>query len=80
VPPAKTAPILLVVGVTQRVNWSLSGSNTALPVQIYHNAKEPFEAATNRAWGATLTLVAIVLVTTLVGGRLIANRFAIKKG
>jgi phosphate transport system permease protein len=74
----ETAPILLVVGLTQRVNWSLSGSNTALPVQIYRNATEPFEAAINRAWGAALTLVTIVLITTLVG-RLIANRFAIKE-
>jgi phosphate transport system permease protein len=74
----ETAPILLVVGLTQRINWSLSGSNTALPVQIYRNATEPFEAATNRAWGAALTLVTIVLVTTLIG-RVIANRFAIKE-
>jgi len=74
----ETAPILLVVGLTQRINWSLSGSNTALPVQIYRNATEPFEAATNRAWGAALTLVTIVLITTLIG-RLIANRFAIKE-
>lgn len=74
----ETAPILLVVGLTQRINWSLSGSNTALPVQIYRNATEPFEAATNRAWGAALTLVAIVLLTTLIG-RVIANRFAIKE-
>ncbi len=74
----ETAPIVLVVGLTQRLNWSLSGSNTALPVQIYRNATEPFPAATDRAWGAALTLVVLVLLTTLVG-RLIANRFAIKE-
>jgi phosphate transport system permease protein len=74
----ETAPIVLVVGLTTRVNWSLSGSNTALPVQIYRNATEPYEAATDRAWGAALTLVVIVLLTTLVG-RLIANRFAMKE-
>jgi phosphate transport system permease protein len=74
----ETAPILLVVGLTQRTNWSLSGSNTALPVQIYRNATEPFQAATDRAWGAALTLVALVLVTTLIG-RFIASRFAIKE-
>jgi phosphate transport system permease protein len=74
----ETAPIVLVVGLTQRTNWSLSGSNTALPVQIYRNATEPFAAATNRAWGAALTLVVIVLLTTLIG-RLIASRFAIKE-
>jgi phosphate transport system permease protein len=72
----ETAPIVLVVGLTQRVNWHLSGSNTALPVQIYRNATEPFDAATNRAWGAAVTLVAIVLLTTLIG-RLIASRFAV---
>ena len=74
----ETAPILLVVGLTQRVNWHLSGSNTAQPVQIYRNATEPFEAATDRAWGAALTLVAIVFLTTLLG-RLIASRFAIRE-
>jgi phosphate transport system permease protein len=74
----ETAPIVLVVGLTQRVNWSLQGSNTALPVQIYRNATEPFQAATDRAWGAALTLVVIVLITTLIG-RLIASRFAIKE-
>jgi phosphate transport system permease protein len=74
----ETAPIILVVGLIYRTNWSLFGSNTALPVQIYRNAQEPFDAAVNRAWGAALTLVVIVLVTTLLG-RFIANRFAIKE-
>jgi phosphate transport system permease protein len=74
----ETAPIVLVVGITQRTNWSLSGGNTALPVQIYRNATEPFPAATDRAWGAALTLVVMVLITTLIG-RMVANRFAIKE-
>jgi len=74
----ETAPILLVVGTVQRPNWSLDGSNTALPIAIYKNATEPFPAATDRAWGAALTLVVIVLLTTLIG-RLVASRFAIKE-
>jgi len=74
----ETAPIVLVVGLTYRVNWSLSGGNTALPAQIYSNASQPFDAAVNRAWGAALTLVTIVLIMTLVG-RFIAARFAIKE-
>jgi phosphate transport system permease protein len=74
----ETAPIVLVVGLTNRINWSLEGSNTALPVQIYRNATEPFAAATDRAWGSALTLVVIVLAATLIG-RLIASRFAIKE-
>jgi len=74
----ETAPIVLVVGITYRVNWSLSGGNTSLPAQIFRNASEPFDPAVNRAWGAALTLVVIVLLTTLIG-RFVANRFAIKE-
>jgi len=74
----ETAPIVLVVGLTYKTNWSLFGGNTALPAQIFANASQPFEASVNRAWGAALTLVVIVLITTLIG-RFIANRFAIKE-
>jgi phosphate transport system permease protein len=74
----ETAPIVLVIGITYRTNWSLFGGNTALPAQIFRNATEPFQPAIDRAWGAALTLVAIVLITTLIG-RFIANRFAIKE-
>ncbi len=75
----ETAPILLVIGGTLRVNWSpFEGGNTSLPAQIYANATQPFQASVDRAWGAALTLVVIVLITTLVG-RFIASRFAIKE-
>jgi phosphate transport system permease protein len=74
----ETAPIVLVVGLTYKTNWHLYGGNTALPAQIYRNAAEPFDAAVNRAWGAALTLVTIVLITTLIG-RFVASRFAINE-
>jgi phosphate transport system permease protein len=75
----ETAPVLLVIGGTLRVNWDpFDGGNTSLPAQIYANATQPFEAAVDRAWGAALTLVVIVLITTLIG-RFIASRFAIKE-
>jgi phosphate transport system permease protein len=74
----ETAPIVLVIGLIYRPNWSLFGANTALPAQIYRNAAEPFAAANDRAWGAALTLVVIVFIMTLIG-RFIANRFAIKE-
>jgi phosphate transport system permease protein len=75
----ETAPVVLVMATTLRVNWSLfDGGNTSLPAQIYRNATEPFQASVDRAWGAALTLVVIVLITTLIG-RFIASRFAIKE-
>jgi phosphate transport system permease protein len=75
----ETAPIVLVVGITFRPNWSLfNGGNTALPAQIFTNASSPYQPAVDRAWGAALTLVAIVLIVTLIG-RFVAARFAIKE-
>jgi phosphate transport system permease protein len=74
----ETAPVVLVMGVTRRVNWSLFGGNVSLPMQIYDNAQQPYAAAQARAWGAALTLVVIVLVTTLLS-RFIAARFAVKE-
>jgi phosphate transport system permease protein len=75
----ETAPIVLVVGTTIRFNNNLfHNGNTALPAQIFINASSPYQPAVDRAWGAALTLVAIVLIVTLIG-RFIAARFAIKE-
>jgi len=74
----ETAPIVLVVGITTRANWSLFNSNTALPAQIFANASSPYDPAVDRAWGSALTLVVIVLIVTLIG-RFVASRFAIKE-
>lgn len=75
----ETAPLILVAGVTTTVNWSLfDGQQTALPAQIFKNATEPFAGAQERAWGAALTLMVIVLIFTVIA-RLIASHFAIKK-
>lgn len=74
----ETAPVVLVIGLIYRPRWSFFGPNTSLTAQIYRNATEPYPGANDRGWGAALTLVVIVLITTLAG-RLIANRFAIKE-
>ncbi len=75
----ETAPLVVTAGTVFAINANLfEGPNTALPAQIFKNASSPFPAAVDRAWGAALTLIAIVLVFTLVA-RLISNRFAIKE-
>lgn len=75
----ETAPIILTAGVIHAVNWNLfTNGNTTLSAQIYENASSVFPAAQGRAWGAALTLVAIVLIFTFIS-RLIANRFALKQ-
>jgi phosphate transport system permease protein len=75
----ETAPLVATIGITFAVNRNLfEGQNTALPAQIFRNASQPFAGAQERAWGAALTLVVIVLVFTILA-RVIVSRFAIKE-
>jgi phosphate transport system permease protein len=75
----ETAPIIATVGLVFSVNPNpIDGQNTALPAQIFRNASQPFANAQDRAWGAALTLVAIVLIFTILA-RVVVSRFAIKE-
>ena len=74
----ETAPLLFTIGAARKANTDLfNGPNTALPLQIWKNAQTPFAAATDRAWGAAFTLIAIVFVFTVIA-RIIAARFSLK--
>jgi len=72
----ETAPLLFTIGITREVNKSLfNGPNTALSVQIFSNATSPFSVQQDRAWGAALTLIVIVFITT-IAARLVTAFFA----
>jgi phosphate transport system permease protein len=72
----ETAPLLFIIGTTREVNTSLfNGPNTALSVQIFSNATSPFSVQQDRAWGAALTLIAIVFITS-IAARLVTAFFA----
>lgn len=74
----ETAPLLFTVGVVSKVNVNLfDGPNTALSAQIFRNASLPFEGPQNRAWGAALTLILLVLLLT-VTARWVASRFTMR--
>ena len=74
----ETAPLLFTIGTVNAANRSLfEGPNTALSAQIFGNARQPFEAAIDRAWGAALTLILLVFVLTAVA-RLVARRFTVR--
>ncbi len=63
----ETAPLLFTIGALKQSNWNpFKGTNTALSMQIYSNAKESFAAAQERAWGAALTLIALAFLFTLI--------------
>ncbi len=72
----ETAPLLFVIGTVTAVNTNVfSGSNTALPLQIFSNASSPFAGAQARGWGAALTLVVIAFIF-MICARLVTARFA----
>ena len=73
----ETAPLLFTIGVSRKYNWSLSGPNTALSAQIFSNAQTGFPAAIDRAWGAALTLIVLVLLLSTVA-RIVAARFTVR--
>jgi phosphate transport system permease protein len=71
----ETAPLLFTIGAATTTNWNpFKGPNTALSVQIFSNASQPFTAAQERAWGAALTLIAMTFIL-LVASRVVAGRF-----
>jgi phosphate transport system permease protein len=72
----ETAPLVFTVLTVTQTNTNLfSGPTTALPLQIFANATQPFIGAQDRAWGSALTLIAIAFIL-MISARLVTARFA----
>jgi phosphate transport system permease protein len=70
----ETAPLLFTVGLVSKTNVNLfRNQNTSLSLQIFANATQPFRGAQQRAWGAALTLMIVVLIFS-IAARLISGR------
>jgi phosphate transport system permease protein len=69
----ETAPLLFTAGETLKTNTNLDTFMNALPVQIYYDVTSPTTSVVNRAWGAALTLVAMILLLNVIA-RLISRR------
>jgi phosphate transport system permease protein len=69
----ETAPLLFTTAGAFGLTFSLSGQMNALPLQIYNDILSPRDVIVARAWGAALTLVALVLILNLIA-RAIARR------
>lgn len=69
----ETAPLIMTILGSLHLSASLFGSNTALPLLIYSQAGQPYEAAIARAWAGALELLVIVLVFTVVA-RIMSSR------
>ena len=69
----ETAPLLFTAGATLKTSTNLGGFMNSLPVQIYNDVTSPTTAVVDRAWGAALTLVVMILILNLIA-RLVARR------
>jgi phosphate transport system permease protein len=73
----ETAPLLFTIGAARNRNWHVfSGPNTSLSAQIFRNAQLPFVGAQQRAWGAALTLIVLVVLLTILA-RVVTKRFSV---
>ena len=69
----ETAPLLFTAAATMKVNFNLREPMNSLPVQIYNDVISPTSAVVERAWGAALTLVVMILLLNLLA-RVVARR------
>jgi phosphate transport system permease protein len=69
----ETAPLLFTAAFVLGVNADLSLRMNSLPLQIFNDVGQAQDRLVQRAWGAALTLVVMVLALTLIA-RLIQRR------
>jgi phosphate transport system permease protein len=69
----ETAPLLFTVQATLGTSFNVSERMNSLPIEIFNDIQSPNPAVVARAWGAALTLVALILIITLIA-RFIASR------
>jgi phosphate transport system permease protein len=62
----ETAPLLFTVSLAFGLTGNLNAQMNTLPVQIFTDITNPRSVIVTRAWGAALTLVALVLILNLV--------------
>jgi phosphate transport system permease protein len=71
----ETAPLLFTVSAASVLTGNLNSEMNTLPVQIFNDITSPRDVVVARAWGAALTLVALVLILNLIA-RAISRRSA----
>ena len=68
----ETAPVLLLVGVSQSINPNpFSNPQGSLPLFVFNESQNSLQTAIDRGWAAALTLIILVMLLNLIA-RLIA--------
>ena len=62
----ETAPLLFTAFAVNATTWNLGQQMNSLPIQIFNDVRQAQANIVERAWGAALTLVAMILILTLV--------------
>lgn len=73
----ESAPLLFTAAAVNGLTFNLDGGMNSLPVQIFADVASPNDDLVQRAWGAALVLVAMMLVLTPIA-RLVARRSALR--
>jgi len=69
----ETAPLLFSAAATHNTSLAFGQFMNSLPVQIYNDVTSPTSAVVERAWGAALALVTMIMLLN-VAARLVAKR------
>jgi phosphate transport system permease protein len=69
----ETAPLLFTMLGAQATTFSLSAQMNSLPLQIFDDIRQPNPQLVTRAWGAALTLIALIFLVN-IAARLAARR------
>jgi phosphate transport system permease protein len=62
----ETAPLLFTAFAVNATTWNLGHQMNSLPIQIFNDVRQAQANIVARAWGAALTLVAMILILTLI--------------
>jgi phosphate transport system permease protein len=62
----ETAPLLFTAFAVKATTVDLGAQMNSLPIQIFSDVRQAQDRLVERAWGAALTLVAMVLLLTLI--------------
>jgi phosphate transport system permease protein len=73
----ETAPLLFTATIVKATSYDLGGPMNSLPAQIFSDVGQAQDRLVERAWGAALTLVLMILLFTILA-RVLARRSALR--
>lgn len=74
----ETAPLLFTVQAAMGLSFNLNERMNSLPLEVFNDIQSSNPAVVQRAWGAALTLVLLILIITLLA-RFAATRSRLAK-